>query len=129
MDRREKRIAVLIFIVAVLGSVSLAYLRRPDYLRASYKESQVDLVQGEWRVVSVNCPTILAENGSGRRIFAYHAPKGMMPYEEDGVSVSKSALADLCRSVVKPGWIVVTERESNRYEFFPAPTTTAITGN
>ena len=67
-------------------------------------------VRGEWVVVNVNCPQVLAERLGERRRFMFH------PAEFATWAVRPDIAASECHKVT-PGWIVWVE--ADRVSFFP----------
>lgn len=71
------------------------------------KDVDTEEIRGEWKVVSVNSPKVLAEKDGKRRVFMFRAPHETTYFN----------LIKLCRKV-EAGWIIQVE-SSQRYHFFP----------
>jgi len=66
-------------------------------------------LQGEWKVVSVNCPEVLAEKEGKRKVFQYHHSSGKNHLVSFRVAE--------CKKNVKSGWIIQVGEVF--YSFFP----------
>lgn len=103
------RNAIAVFLVAVLFLTSCA--------KNSAEEKTVhDELQGEWKVVSVNCPEILGERNGERKKFPFRVPAGKY------ANIKRTDWLAECNKVT-PGWEIHVVSQS-RYSFFPPTTKT-----
>ncbi|MEW5817811.1 MAG: hypothetical protein AB1798_20760 [Spirochaetota bacterium] len=79
-------------------------------------------IKGEWKVLSANCPEILAEKDGARKVFIFRRPKGRIQIVESSAQTEKERMS-MCRQV-QTGWIIWAESE-REYSFFPASAASA----
>lgn len=83
----------------------------------SYNAAKAKIVplRGEWKVVNVNCLSVLAEKDGERMTFRYRLPAGNRITTEPEFT---KEMMRVCQETVKPGWIIHVESK-HRYAFFP----------
>lgn len=101
-----KKIILLIIAVAVLVGCGK--------YQAAVEKVEKEELKGQWRVITVNCPEILAEKGGEKKVFQYEPPYSRynMPL------ITKTRI---CQRTVSPGWVIYVTSDRN-YSFFPPPT-------
>lgn len=101
----RKAILVMVLVVIVLSGC--------ERYKAAVEKVEKEDLKGQWKVVNINCPEVLAEKDGEKRIFQYESPYGRY-------NASLLTKIKLCQKTVKPGWIIFVNSTRN-YSFFPPP--------
>ncbi|TAN58272.1 hypothetical protein EPN15_01520 [Patescibacteria group bacterium] len=98
----------------ILALVAIVMLVSCERYNAAVEKVEKEELKGQWRVITVNCPEVLAEKDGKKKVFQYESP-----YNRYNMSLLTKIR--ICQRTVSPGWVIYAT--SNRdYSFFPPPT-------
>ncbi len=96
---------IILVLVAVLAVMVVYGCDNEKISKAEAKK-----MVGTWKVVSVNCPEVLAEKDGQYRTFNY---------KTDDMEASYPVIIQECRQQVRPGWMVQVKTPNNYWLFPP----------
>lgn len=98
---------VILLVVAVVVLVGCGKYQ------AAVEKVEKEELKGQWKVINVNCPKVLAEKDGEKKVFQYESPY-------DRYNMSLITKIRICQKTVRPGWVVYVTSDRN-YSFFPPP--------
>ena len=100
----KKIVIVLVAIVVLVGC---------ERYNAAVEKVEKEEIKGQWKVVAVNCPEVLAEKDGEKKVFQFETP-----YSRYNMSLLTKTR--ICQRTVRPGWVIYATSYRN-YSFFPPP--------
>ena len=100
----KKIVLVLVAIVVLVGC---------ERYNAAVEKVEKEELKGQWKIITVNCPEVLAEKYGQKKVFQYETP-----YSRYNMSLFTKTR--LCQRTVRPGWVIYVTADRD-YSFFPPP--------
>ena len=101
-------------IIIVFVATAMMLLSGCERYNAAVEKVEKEEIKGQWRIININCPRVLAEKDGEKRVFQYESLFGK--YNTSLITKTR-----ICQKTVKPGWFIYAESDRD-YSFFPPPT-------